>query len=83
MRVASNYQDDRAVLRGDVNFNTYRHTHTHAHRMTRMTGPDCAVIMCNLISTHTHTQNTSEFAFNNFEIFLTRSIMRLLDRLLR
>ena len=23
------------------------------HRMTRMTGPDCAV-MCNLISTHTH-----------------------------
>ena len=24
-------------------------------RMTRMTGPDCAVIMCNLINTHTHT----------------------------
>ena len=24
------------------------------HRMTRMTGPDCAV-MCNLINTHTHT----------------------------
>ena len=23
--------------------------------MTRMTGPDCAV-MCNLINTHTHTQ---------------------------
>ena len=23
------------------------------HRMTRMTGPDCAV-MCNLINTHTH-----------------------------
>ena len=24
------------------------------HRMTGMTGPDCAV-MCNLINTHTHT----------------------------
>ena len=24
------------------------------HRVTRMTGPDCAV-MCNLINTHTHT----------------------------
>ena len=24
--------------------------------MTRMTGPDCAV-MCNLINTHTHTSN--------------------------
>ena len=48
--------------------NTYIHTHTHTqvslippwedqcewHRMTRMTGPDCAV-MCNLINTHTHT----------------------------
>ena len=40
---------------------TYTHTHTHPwenqcewHRMTRMTGPDCAV-MCNLINTHTHT----------------------------
>ena len=39
-------------------------THTHLippwedqcewHRMTRMTGPDCAV-MCNLINTYTHT----------------------------
>ena len=34
------------------------HTHTQGedqrewHRMTRMTGPDCAV-MCNLINTHT------------------------------
>ena len=26
------------------------------HRMTRMTGSDCAVI-CNLINTHTHTRN--------------------------
>ena len=26
--------------------------------MTRMTGPDCAV-MCNLINTHTHTHTTS------------------------
>ena len=46
--------------------NKYTHTHTHTsiidppwedqcewHRMTRMTGPDCAV-MCNLINTHTH-----------------------------
>ena len=24
--------------------------------MTRLTGPDCAVIMCNLINTHTHTR---------------------------
>ena len=42
-----------------------KNTHTHTlippwedqcewHRMTRMTGPDCAV-MCNLINTHTHT----------------------------
>ena len=23
--------------------------------MTRMTGSDCAVIMCNLVNTHTHT----------------------------
>ena len=27
------------------------------HRMTRMTGPDCAV-MCNLINTHTHKTHT-------------------------
>ena len=38
----------------------HTHTHTHPweeqcdwHIMTRMTGPDCAV-MCNLINTHTH-----------------------------
>ena len=24
------------------------------HRMTRMTGPDCAVIVCNLINIHTY-----------------------------
>ena len=30
--------------------------------MTRMTGPDCAV-MCNLINTHTHTRVVN--AFNN------------------
>ena len=42
--------------------NTYTHTslippwedQCEWHRMTRMTGPDCAV-MCNLINTHTHT----------------------------
>ena len=41
-----------------INTNTHTHTHTQDqcewHRMTRMTGPDCAV-MCNLINTHTHT----------------------------
>ena len=37
-------------LRGYVQFNKY----THTYRMTRMTGPDCAVV-CNLINTHTHT----------------------------
>ena len=45
--------------------NLITHTYTHIqvslippwedqcewHRMTRMTGPDCAVIMCNLINT--------------------------------
>ena len=30
------------------------HTQCEWHRMTGMTGPDCAVI-CNLINTHTHT----------------------------
>ena len=44
-----------------MQFNKYTHTHTHTHTpwedqcewhiMTRMTGPDCAV-MCNLINTH-------------------------------
>ena len=29
--------------------------------MTRMTGPDCAV-MCNLINTHTHTQKSSPWS---------------------
>ena len=44
--------DYRAGLRGHVQFDKI---HTHEwHRMTRMTGPDCAV-MCNLINTHTHT----------------------------
>ena len=28
--------------------------------MTRMTGPDCAV-MCNLINTHTHTHDQCEW----------------------
>ena len=36
-------------MRGYVQFNKYTHTHTH----TRMTGTDCAVIMCNVINTHT------------------------------
>ena len=79
MRVAYNDEDDRAGLRGYVQFNKYTHTHTQTHthtfdqrfssqvslippwedqcewhRMTRMTGPDYAV-MCNLKNTHTHT----------------------------
>ena len=47
-----------------MQFNKYAHTHTippredqcEWHRMTRMTGPDCAV-MCNLINTHTYRKN--------------------------
>ena len=59
-------QDNRAGLRGYVQFNTYTYIHTYIHtyippwedrcewhRMTRMTGPDCAV-MCNLISIRTY-----------------------------
>ena len=32
MRVAYNHQDNRAGLRGYVQFNIYIHTHTHTHR---------------------------------------------------
>ena len=62
MRVAYNDWDDRAGLRCYMQLNKYTHTHTHIppwedeckwHRMTRMTGPDCAV-MSNFINTHTH-----------------------------
>ena len=42
---------DCAVIMCNL-INKYTHKHTW-HRMTRMTGPDCAV-MCNLINTHTH-----------------------------
>ena len=38
------------------------------HRMTRMTGPDCAV-MCNLINTYTHIHNTL-FCFASLLLFL-------------
>ena len=66
MRVAYNDSDDRAGLRGYVQFNKYTYTHIHTyihtpredqcewHRMTRMTGPDC-VVRCNLINTYIHT----------------------------
>ena len=60
-----NDQDDRAELRSYVQLNKYKYTHTHKqdqcewHRMTRMTGPDCAV-MCNLKNTHTHTHTQIE-----------------------
>ena len=53
-------RDDRAGLRGYVQFNKYIHTYIHTyiicewHRMTRKTGPDC-VVMCNLINTYIHT----------------------------
>ena len=33
MRVAENDQDDRAELRGYVQFNKYTHTHTHTHML--------------------------------------------------
>ena len=70
--MAENDQDDRAGLRGYVQFNRYTHTHTHRqeslippwedqrewHGMPRMTGPNCAV-MCNLINTRTHTHTPS------------------------
>ena len=52
MRVAQNDSDDRARLRGFVQFNKYTYIQCEWHRMTRMTGPDCAV-MCNLINIHT------------------------------
>ena len=32
MRVAQNDWDDRAELRGYVQFNTHTHTHTHTHK---------------------------------------------------
>ena len=44
-------------MREETNEENIGHTHEDQcewHRMTRMTGPDCAVI-CNLINTHTHT----------------------------
>ena len=57
-----NDSDDRAGLRGYVQFNKYTYIHLippredqcEWHRMTRMTGPDC-VVMCNLINTYIHT----------------------------
>ena len=67
MRVAQNDSDDRARLRGYVQFNKYTYIHTYIvslippredqcewHRMTRMTGPDC-VVMCNSINTYIDT----------------------------
>ena len=37
------------------------------HRMTRMTGPDCAV-MCNLINTHTHTHTHTQQKIKTIDI---------------
>ena len=63
MRVACNDSDDRAGLRSYVQFNKYTYIqtyihityirNTYMHRMTRMTGPDCAVKR-NLINIHTY-----------------------------
>ena len=36
MRVAHNDLDDRAGLRGYVQFNKYTHTHTHTHTHTQL-----------------------------------------------
>ena len=56
------HYDDRAGLRGHVQFDDYSHTRIFPlggdryewHIMSRMTATDCAV-MCSLINTHTHT----------------------------
>ena len=37
------------------------------HRMTRMTGPECAV-MCNLINTHTHTHTHTHIHASSIEL---------------
>ena len=50
MRVAKNDSDDRAGLRGYVQFNTYTYIHTYTHTYIHT---DCAV-MCNLINIHTY-----------------------------
>ena len=71
MRVAWNDSDDRAGLRGHVQFDKYAYIHTFInayispwehqcewHRMTRMTGPDCAVtfnLKIKYIHTYIHT----------------------------
>ena len=57
------YMHEKAGLRGYVQFNKYTYIHKSLippwedqcewHKMTRMTGPDCAV-MCNLINIHTY-----------------------------
>ena len=58
---------DCAVMGNLINTHTHTHTHTYTrewHRMTTMTGPDCAV-MCNLNThTHTHTHTHGSVAAN-------------------
>ena len=67
-------------LMSRMNGKKTQHTHTvpliplwedqcEWHRMTRMTGPDCAV-MCNLINTHTHT-HTRICSFFYFLFFVS------------
>ena len=43
------------------------------HRMTRMTGPDCAV-MCNLINTHTHTHTHTHLVCSIFFSFFSTAV---------
>ena len=72
--MAYNDKDIRAGLPGYVQFNKYTHTQVSLirpwedqcewHRMTRMAGPDSAV-MCNLINTHTHTHTHTRVAWND------------------
>ena len=83
MRVTENDEDYRAGLRGYVQFNKYLppppppwEDQCEWHRMTRMTGPDCAV-MCNLINTHTHTHTHTS------KICTSRESASPLSRLIR
>ena len=66
-----------------------KHTHAHSlippwgdqcewHRMTRMTGSDCAV-MCNLINLHTHTHTHTHTRIRHFSRHYNRQPLRRLQ----
>ena len=89
LRIVYEGWDNGAGLCGYLEFHNQKQTHTHTHtedqcewhRMTRMTGPDCAV-MCNLINnthTHTHTQGTLSLSKN----CTSRESVSPLSRLIR